>query len=54
MVGYSAVGVGLILSPWQGLQGEDFTPLLGAGGNAVGHRGALQLSQYIALLFLQR
>ena len=37
MGGHSAAGVGLILSPRQGLQREDLAPLLGTGGNAIGH-----------------
>ena len=35
MVGHLAAGVGLILSPRQGLQREDLAPLLATGGHAI-------------------
>ncbi|KZZ77071.1 hypothetical protein A3766_28625 [Oleiphilus sp. HI0132] len=38
----------------EGLQGEDLTPLLGAGGDAVSHRGTVQLREYISSFLVQR
>jgi hypothetical protein len=53
MVGHATASIGLILSSWQGLQGEDLVPLLWPGGNAIGHRGSLQLSEHIVFALCQ-